>query len=245
MTQTDTPLSSAEMRGPLESFACLSSFTPSKASCQRRSDFASSSRRENASRLNKGMHRPEASIACPIIRQERALPAFVVFRGGRVSWNGRGGSFRRSSPKYAHGGSTGRAERRSDVRSRTRSSIRRMADCCRASLIALAENLEHQFGSGLRQGHIGSRRECVCPSTPSSFPDSPSSHRTCEFAASGARTKRHAFAHGRLRVRTDRWISPNSSRRYWSGYWDTPMPCTLCFLHSHRRSRWIAYRTIA
>jgi hypothetical protein len=53
MTQTDTPLSDAEMRGPLESFACLSSFTPSQASCQRRSDFASSSRRENASRLNK------------------------------------------------------------------------------------------------------------------------------------------------------------------------------------------------
>ena len=92
---------------------------------------------------------------------------------------------------------------------------------------------------------VGSRREGVCPSTPSSFPDSPSSHRTCEFAASGARTKRHAFAHGRLRVRTDRWISPSSSRRYWSGYWDTPMPCTLCFLHSHRRSRWIAYRSIA
>jgi hypothetical protein len=30
--------------------------------CQRRSDFASSSRRENASRLNKGMHRPETSV---------------------------------------------------------------------------------------------------------------------------------------------------------------------------------------
>jgi hypothetical protein len=31
MTQTDTPLSGAEIRGPFESFACLSSFTPSHA----------------------------------------------------------------------------------------------------------------------------------------------------------------------------------------------------------------------
>ncbi|MGO9238846.1 MAG: hypothetical protein ACLP4V_33850, partial [Methylocella sp.] len=39
---------------------------------------------------------------------------------------------------------------------------------------------------------VGSRREGLGPSASPSFPDSPSSHRTCEFAASGARTKHHA-----------------------------------------------------
>ena len=40
-----------------------------------------------------------------------------------------------------------------------------------------------------------------------------SSNRTCGSPASGSRTRSHAFAHGRLRVRAGRWMSPNVSRR--------------------------------
>jgi hypothetical protein len=60
--------------------------------CQRRSHFASSSHRENASRLNKGMHRPEASVPRHIIRQERAR----FHRGGGARLSVDGGARRKA-----------------------------------------------------------------------------------------------------------------------------------------------------
>ena len=99
-----------------------------RAMCQRRSDFASASRSENASLLNERKRRREA-VASRFIHEGLSLMAFALFRGGRVFWNGQGDSSRRSFLEYARGGSVGRAKRRSDARSRTRSSTRRMADC--------------------------------------------------------------------------------------------------------------------
>ncbi|UHD14603.1 AAA family ATPase [Thiocapsa bogorovii] len=58
----------------------------------------------------------------------------------------------------------------------------------------------------------GGFRRCRCLS-PDHSPVSSrrSSHRTCGFPASGGRTRCHAFAHRRLRVRTDNRCSPNTS----------------------------------
>lgn len=58
----------------------------------------------------------------------------------------------------------------------------------------------------------GGFRQCQCLS-PDHSPVSSrrSSHRTCGFPASGARTRSHAFAHGKSRVRTDSRRSPKSS----------------------------------
>ena len=49
----------------------------------------------------------------------------------------------------------------------------------------------------------------------------------------------HALAHGRLRVSVGSRISPRCWYRYASGKREVPAPGTLCFLHNHRRSRFV------
>ena len=87
------------------------------------------------------------------------------------------------------------------------------------------------------QSRVESRCGAVAASR--SVSTSRSSNRTCGSPASGFRTRTHAFAHERLRRRSIRFTRPACSRKA-AGHWRYPLDRTLCFLRSHRRSR---YRT--
>ena len=87
---------------------------------------------------------------------------------------------------------------------------------------------------------------CRCLSSyHSSVSTSRSSNRTCGFPASGFRTGHHAFAHGKLRVRSASRTKPSSWYRDTSGKRETPRPGTLCLRHSHWRSLRQAWRSTA
>ena len=73
-------------------------------------------------------------------------------------------------------------------------------------------------------------------------------HRTgrARFHASGSRTRTHAFAHGKLRVRSLRRISPSTSCRYSFGEPCRPPTLSPCACRrSHWRSRCRACRSMA
>ena len=72
---------------------------------------------------------------------------------------------------------------------------------------------------------------------PCSVSTSRSSNRTCGFPASGSRTRIHAFAHGKLRIRPSIRVRPSVSYRTSLGNRDVPFPGIRCLLHSHQRSR--------
>jgi hypothetical protein len=75
---------------------------------------------------------------------------------------------------------------------------------------------------------------CRCPSSPPCPGSTPrSSNRTCGFAASGSRTRTHAFAHKRRRGRPSSLISLKVRRRYGSEYRDRLDPCTRSRCPSH------------
>ena len=72
---------------------------------------------------------------------------------------------------------------------------------------------------------------------PGSVFASRSSNRTCGFPASGSRREHHAFAHGKLRVRSSSLTSPSVSYRYSAGKRAIPVLPSLCLRRNHCRSR--------
>src|SRR3989304_4687627 len=84
-------------------------------------------------------------------------------------------------------------------------------------------------------GVVESRRGAV--TTVRSVSTSRSSNRTGGFPASGSRTRTHAFAHGKFRVRTLSRTSPRVWYRYSSENRVRPVLRILCLAHNHRRSR--------
>src|SRR5208283_587493 len=60
-----------------------------------------------------------------------------------------------------------------------------------------------------------------------------SSNRTGGLPASGFRTRTHAFAHGKSRVRSSSWMRPSRWCRYSSGKRAVPLLCTLCLARNH------------